>query len=148
VLLGGTQALAGSSGKDSRAVKPVEFLIALTGLAMLFRAIGGAVADYRGFLSIQTVRSLLLVSVLTVAYIPYLFIVRVWMTYELAFVPLRLGDKKPLSVQVYARARMLLEYGFNLSRLERFRASHGNALRWATTRSAVNRVFEQAKTSA
>lgn len=147
VLLGGMQAVAGSSKQYSNIVKPIELLISLTGFAMLSRAVGGAIADYRGFLSIQTVQSLLLIFVLTAAYLPYLFFVRVWIIYEQAFIPLRLGDKKPRLVRMYARARMLLVYKFNLSRLEQFSSSHGNSLRWATTCAAVDDVFDAAKPS-
>jgi hypothetical protein len=142
VLLGGMLALARSSERHARLVRPVELLITATGLAMLARAVAGAIVDYTGFLSIQTVRSLVLLFLLTAAYLPYLFLVRVWMTYELAFIPLSLGQSKPLSVRLYARARMLLRFRLNQSRLERFRTSRGNELRGAATRAAVDRVLK------
>jgi len=146
VLLGGVQAMASSSEEYAPAAKPVKVLIVLTWLALLFRAVSGAIADHEGFLRLLTVQSLLLLFVLTVAYLPYLFLLRLWMTYELAFTPLQLGEDKRF-VRLYARARTILRCRLNLSRLEQFRRGPGNHLRGATTRAAVDQVFEEAKRS-
>jgi hypothetical protein len=140
-LLGGVQALAGVKNEYESIRKPVAFVIGLTGLAMISRAVGGAIADYTGFFSLNTVRSLLLVSELTIAYIPFLFLLRVSSQYELAFIPLKLGVSKPFLVRSYARARILARHGFRLDRLSRFRAGVGNDLRMAGTRAEVDEVF-------
>jgi hypothetical protein len=141
VLLGGMQALAESTEDYNGVGKVVRGLVTLTGLAIFARAIQGAFVDYHGFLSLQTVRSLLLLFVLTLAYLPYLFLMRVWAAYDTACVQLRLGPDKSLFVHAYARIRMLLKFGFRLSRLERFRTGVGNDLRWVTSRQAVDQVF-------
>jgi hypothetical protein len=125
-------------------VKPLTFLVSITGLAMLSRAVAGAMADQQNFLTMQTLQWLLLPFVLTVAFLPYLFALRVWMNYELACIPLKLGDKKSRKVLWYAIMKMILKFGWNLSRLERFRTSQGNDLRWATTRQAVDEVLDRA----
>lgn len=144
VMLGGMQVVSGADEKHAQVGKIVQFLIGATGLAMLARAVYGAIADYTSFLSIQTVRSLLLLFVLTLAYLPYLFLLRVWASYETAFIPLRLGEDKPLHIRLYARLRIIARHGLNLARLQRFRSGRGNDLRWATTRAAVDAVFVSA----
>jgi len=143
-LLGGMLAVAQSSEQYRSIVKPLTFLVSITGLAMLSRAVAGAIADQQNFLTMQTLQWLLLPFVLTVAFLPYLFALRLWMTYELACIPLKLGDKKSRKVLWYAVVKMLLKFRWNLSRLERFRTSQGNDLRWATTRQAVDEVLDRA----
>jgi hypothetical protein len=143
-LLGAMLAVAQSSDQYRSIVKPLTFLVSVTGLAMLSHAVAGAIADQQNFLTMQTLQWLLLPFVLTAAFLPYLFALRVWTTYELACIPLKLGEKKSRKVRWYAVVKMLLEFGWNLSRLERFRTSQGNDLRSATTRQAVDEVLERA----
>lgn len=143
LLLGGMMALAEMSSEFTGLTKALQFLGMLTGLAMLSRAIGGAIIDYRNFLTLETLKTLLLPLLQTAAFLPYLFVLQVSMAYELACIPLRLGVDKPPSVSRYALRRMITRFGLNLSRLERFRTGVGNDLRWATTRDAVDEVFEK-----
>lgn len=145
VALVGLITVAESSVQYSAVRRLLRFLVAVTVLAMVSRAVAGAVANYRGFLSLQTVRSLTLLFVLTAAYLPYLFGLRIWMRYQLACVPLKLGEDKSLVVFWYAAVRMVIRFRFNLSRLDRFRAGPGGDLRFATTRQAVDEVFAQSK---
>jgi len=142
-VLGGVQAVAASSDEYAAIRKPIGFVIVAVGAAMLIRAVAGAIADYRGFLSLLTVQSLLLIFVLTLAYIPFLLCLRVWSTYELAFVPLSLGDRKPFLVRAYARLRIVLRHGLNLGKLHRFRTGAGNELRFVMSRADVDAVFDQ-----
>lgn len=142
VLLGAMLGLAQASEEYSNLRKPLQVLITLTGLAMLTRAVIGAISDYDGFLSIQTVQSLLLLFALTVAYVPYLLLVRVWMTYQSALIPLRLGHKKPLRVRLYARARIMLKFRLNLARVERFGVSAADKLSDCTTRASVDAMLK------
>jgi len=142
VLLGAIQAFASSDTKYSAVRKLVDGLIGITGFAMLARMISGAVAQDSGFWSLLTVQSLLLVFLLTAVYIPFMIGIRTWMTYELAFIPLSLGDKKPLMVRLRARLKMVLRHGLDLAALERFRTGPGYELRFATSKQAVDAVFE------
>lgn len=142
LLLGGMLGLAQASEEHANLRRPLEILISATGLAMLVRAFAGAVADYDGFLSILTVQSLLLLFALTAAYVPYLFLVRVWMTYDSALVPLRLGEKKAIRVRLYARAKVAVKFKLDLAKVERFRTTVAWQLRDCTTRAAVDAVLE------
>jgi hypothetical protein len=145
-VLGATEAVSTSSEQLAPARKLVRVLLVLTVLAMLGRAISGAVSDSKGFLSTQTVRSLLLLLALTISYLPYLFALRVWAGYQLALIPLKLGEEKPISVRLYARMMIILTYRLSLSRLQRFRTGPGNDLSHATSREAVDRVLRQDRT--
>ena len=142
VLLGAMLGLAQASDEYSNMRKPLQFLVTLTGLAMLTRAVAGAISDYDGFLRVETVQSLLLLFALTAAYVPYLFLVRVWMTYQSALIPLRLGDKKSLRVCLYTRARIVIKFGLNLARVEKFGVSAAHGLSECTTRASVDAVFK------
>lgn len=141
-MLGGLKAVSESDEKYSSVAKLVNFLIAFSGLAMLAQMIAGTLAEDSGFWSLLTIQSLLLVFLLTAAYLPFMFGVRCWMTYEKAFVPIRLGERKPWSLRTRAKLKIFLRHGFNLGKLESFRTGSGNQLRFATTRDAVDRVFE------
>lgn len=142
VILGAMLGVTQASDQYASLRKPVEVLIGLTGAAMLVQAVYGAVLDYRGFLSILTVQSLLLVFALTAAYVPYLYGLRVWMVYESALVPLRLGEEKRLSVRFYARAKVALRFRLHLSRVEHFGKGAANGLSRCATRADVDAVLE------
>ncbi|MCE5191873.1 MAG: hypothetical protein ABFC80_09525 [Coriobacteriales bacterium] len=142
VILGALKAVASSDAKYSAVAKLVDGLIGITGFAMLLQMIVGAVAQDSGFWSLLTVQSLLLVVLLTAAYLPFMIGIRAWIAYETAFIPLRLGDKKPLSVRLRAQLKMVLRHRLDLAALERFRTGPGYELLFGTTREAVDAVFE------
>jgi len=141
-ILGGLKVVSESDDKYSSVAKLVNFLIGFTGFAMIAQMVSGTLAEDSGFWSLLTIQSLLLVCVLTAAYLPFMFGIRCWMTYEKAFVPLRLGERKSWTLRTRAKLRIFLRHGFNLGKLESFRTGPGNQLRFATTRDALDRVFE------
>lgn len=140
-LLGGMKGLSDSRDEYQLLRKPLNLLIGATSLAMLAQAISGVVRDYHDFLSINTMRLLLLLFLLTAAYLPFLFLTRVFMTYQVAFAPLKLGERKRFSIRLYARLRMIGRFRLNLARLHKFRTSGGNELRFVQTRQDVDSVL-------
>lgn len=145
VALGMLQAFMSSSAEYAGALKLVNFLIAVTGLSMVSQSVAGAMAGGKAFLSLVTVQSFLLLMLLTVAYLPFLLTVRIWFTYDSAFEPIRQGAAKPLRIRLYARLRVISRHWLALSRLDAFRSGRGNDLRWATTREAVDAIFDYAE---
>ena len=141
--LGFLLGLSQASEQYAQLRRPLQVVISATALVMLFRAIMGTIDHYHGFLSIHTVQSLILLFALTLAYVPYLLMLRVWMTYQSAFVPLHVGVTKTLRLRLYAQIQIALKFRLDLARVGRFRTTAATQLRDCTTREAVKEVLEK-----
>lgn len=140
-VLGGMLAVSEANADRQPLAKLIRFLISATGLLMLAGGAWGAVADRERFLSVDTLRWALLPFVLTTAYLPYLYALRVFSSYQLACIQLGLGPKKKWMIRWYARLRMIRTCGLNLERLDSISTTVGLRLRHATTRMQVDQAF-------
>ncbi|MBE0418403.1 MAG: hypothetical protein IBX63_11660 [Coriobacteriia bacterium] len=141
VLLGAIHAFAQSSEEYAVVVRIADGLITVTGLAMLVRAIGGAVADFDGLWGMQVVQSITLLFALTVAYMPFLFALRVWSSYQDTLLYLRIGKPKPLKLRLYTAAKLFARHGLRLTALNRFREQRAYQLRLVANRDDVNSIL-------
>lgn len=99
------------------AAKLTGILLAVIGFSILGFAVSSAIGDYRNFRSMDTVRSIALPPLMSIAFVPFVYLLVVITTYESIFITLALGrDKAPKLVR-YAKRRILFDCGLSLRRL-------------------------------
>jgi len=127
--------------KDDKYAQVARFtggLLAVIGLAVFAFAISKAIADYRNIVSLDTVRSVALAPILSLAFLPFIYILLLVSTYEQVFLRLNLGQGKAADVMRYARRRIMLRYGLHLKQLRAFLRGHALDLMLIRTTTDVD----------
>lgn len=112
--------------------KPLDWFVALYGLAVLGVSLFGVFNALDDFLTVGTLRAFLLPILLSVAALPYLYMFLLVMQYELSFLRLRWTIDDP-KLRSFAKRRLLQKFHFRLGALQRWQAARG--LRSAATKA-------------
>jgi hypothetical protein len=91
LLLG---AVAKTDEKNSSVAKLMNGLLIIIGIVILIFAISNVVPDYKNFVSLDTLRKFLLPPLLTILFLPFIYFMVLFSTYEQLFVQLNLGYEK------------------------------------------------------
>ena len=117
-------------------------LLAIIGLAVFAFAISKAIADFRNLGRLDTVRSVALAPILSLAFSPFIYILLLVTTYELVFLRLRIGAEKASDVIGYARRRIMLRHGLRLNQLRAFLRRESLDLMRIRTRTDVDNLLD------
>ncbi len=93
--------------KHSLVAKSMNGLQIIIGLIILIFAISNVVSDYKNFISLGTLRNLLFVPLLTISFLPFVYIVALFATYENLFIRLNLGCEKSKKLKRYAKREII-----------------------------------------
>jgi len=99
-------------------------ILMLAGFAFIILALKQLVADVRSFFSIGTLSEFMLPIVLTLSFLPYLFLLAVYAVYETVFstLPFSIKDK---AVRKYAHSASILAFLTNVELLQRWKRDVG-----------------------
>lgn len=119
-FVGAMSAVAETDEKYSLVKKASNAMLFLVGVAFITVAINGALSDVDNFLTINNLNKFILMPVLTLAFIPALYVLALVMVYETLFLRIETllkGDKELIR---YAKWRILFSYLCNLKKLNSF----------------------------
>jgi hypothetical protein len=108
------------------------------GLIILVAAFYSAIADFRNLESFDTLRSIVLVPILSVLLYPFIYVILIISKYEILFSMLDFGGIKSKSLKRYVRSRIILFARFNLKRLQYLRKNHTSDLMCIEKKSDVD----------
>lgn len=107
---------AGTEEKYSAVEKITDNLQIIFGLVILGIVVGHAIADLQNLSSMDTLRSIALVPVLSLLLTPYIYVLLLYSNYEQVFIRLNTGREKDKAITRYARRKILLYAGIRLHR--------------------------------
>jgi hypothetical protein len=144
VLFGGMEAVAERDPKLAPARRLIGFLLSVAGLVIVVHAVVSAIGDLAGLLTWEHLEEFLVPPVLTVVFVPFLFYVALWSTYELVFmrVGLFVKDKR---LARRAKWAIVGACGLSLRRIGRFNGRFFSMLREIRDESdvrALTNAFE------
>lgn len=115
-ILAMLQAFAGTDKKYLQTKGLLDGLLGIIGIALLAHAIYGVVLDINNFATLDTLRTIALPIILTLAFLPFLYGFVLWMKYENVFVRLKVftQDKE---LARYAKWKIFLTCGLGLHNL-------------------------------
>lgn len=119
-LIGGMSAVAESNKKYLPVKRAVDFAVSVFGMYLIGFAIVSIVRDYRGFASIDNLRSFLLPLLLTAAFVPFLYMSAVYASYETLSMRLFIVSRDNRPLARYAKRKTFGLCFLNLRRLNRF----------------------------
>jgi hypothetical protein len=127
--------------KETEVLRLTNAVLIVIGLLAIINAAWAAIADYQNLGSFDTLRAVLLIPLLTVLFIPFVFVAVLMARYEMLFISLKLGPPKSWKVRLYAKLRVIMHCGTKLTRLSEFKRAHYGDLRLVTTMEHVDGLF-------
>lgn len=99
--------------------------LAVFGVGIVGYAAFRAAFDYRALGSFNTLRAITFPIVMSVSFVPFVYILALISAYENLFIRLALGPEKPISITRYARKKFFGCCGLSLREIHRFSACAG-----------------------
>ncbi len=127
-------------------VKPVlgccRLFTALIGITLFGFGLYDVVAQFKTVFTFTNGVDILITSVLSIAFIPFVYAVLVVSAYENIFLWLRIGQTKPDGLARAARWRVFKTCGINLTKLKCFERTSARQLRLVTSQSDLDDLFD------
>jgi hypothetical protein len=139
VLLVTISQLQSGLGSVQRSLSRIQSLM---GLGILAWAIGSVIVHVAQFATFDTLKSAFLPFVLSVFFVPLLWVISVWMVYADVFSLLGVGGASSRALR-HTKLRIVRRFGLRLPTLQTFRRS-GDYFRlaWATTEEDADRILQ------
>lgn len=146
-LSGAMIAYAQHRGEEAQAAKKLfEIVLAVVGIAILVNGVAHILGDVEDFATITNARDFVVPILLTVGFVPFVYLFGVFATYESLFVTVSVMVDDP-KVERYARRRALRTAGLSIRRLRRLRKVYPRALHHGVTTAAVDQAIVEARDS-
>jgi len=101
------EVVAKTDEKYSSVAKLMHGLQIIIGIVILIFAISNVVSDYKNFGSLDTLRNFLLAPLLTISFLPFIYLMILFATYELLFTRLNSGYEKNKKLKRYAKRKSI-----------------------------------------
>lgn len=116
VILG---VFAKTDEKYSSVAKLTNGLLIIIGIVILIFVISNVVSDYKNFVSLDTLRKFLLPPLLTILFLPFIYFMVLFSTYEQLFVQLNLGYEKSKKLKRYAKREIIKDCLLSLKKVKK-----------------------------
>jgi len=140
VIIGGMSALTDTKVEYKTVKGFINSVLAVIGFFMVIFAVSSLITNYQTFITLKNFNTLVLPPLLTLFYIPYLYLFALVMAYETLFV--RLGifikDKHLLN---FTKQRILLLCNLNLGKLNLFAQTYTREFMELNSKSAVRKLM-------
>jgi len=140
VIIGGMSALTETKVEYKTVKRFINSILAFIGFFLVIYAGGNVIANYQTFVNLKNLNTLITPPLLTLFYIPYLYLFALVMAYETLFV--RLGifikDKRLLD---FTKQRILLLCTLNLGKLNLFAQTYTREFMELNSKSAVRKLM-------
>ena len=119
------KAVAGLKAEYKKLDTLLGYVLGVIGLSLFAFAVYQAVIDLRGFTSLHSLRDFFLPPVLSLAFLPFVYGLALYATYENIFVRLDFFNKEDPELARYAKWKVLTSYRANLKGLNEWSKSVG-----------------------
>lgn len=130
--------------EDYKKVKQVlDFILGGYGIFLLIHASINLTNDFQNFTSTKNLVAFALPILLTISFLPFLYILGLIMVYESFFTHLDIFLKRDRSLARYFKWKLLTSFNFNMSKLSRFYRGHAQDISSLRDRNDVNMLVQQ-----
>lgn len=143
-IVAGMDVVARSDSKYRDVSKLISWIQALAGFGILAFALNRALADYASLFTLEAIRNLFFGPIMIALHLPFMYLLMLYVNYELVFVRLKMGGSKDQSFQRYAKRRL---FGYAKLRIGRVWAlsEHPAGLMRLRCRDDVDRFIRSLK---
>jgi len=100
--------------------KLTNFIIGIFGIVVLIYSIINLISDFQSVWTFDNLKAFLLPILLLIMYMPFLYLLTIYMVYELMFIRLDIVLNKDRAINRYAKKKILALCNINLMRLNKF----------------------------
>ncbi len=111
--------VAGANEEHVQVKKFLDYVMGIIGLYFICYALYKIVIGFQDFTTLNNLLSFILAPILTVAFLPFIYFIAIYMGYQTLFINLRLFKKKKEFIK-YAKINIFILCRFNLNKLKRF----------------------------
>ena len=122
------------------AKKVLSSVLSVFGLIFISYALIELTTSFKDFTTLQNLKDFLLTPILTITYLPFLYFLVLYSTYELLFVRIDLWIKKDKQLANYLKWQTLKKCSLNLNKLNTFSTHLNKQLMFIKTRSDVTQI--------
>jgi len=141
-LFGLTEAVSRINVKYSQVTRLTRGLQAVIGIAVLAFAIAKAVTDFTALRTIDSVRSVLLAPVLSLLLVPFIYLLALYVAYELIFFRIGLGKELSPAIVRYAKRHLVSHLGLSLWKARAFHEAHALDLMRVQTKEDLDKLLK------
>lgn len=120
--------VAGAQKEYVAVKKLMDVIMGLFGLHLIGFAVSNIFANFRAFVTLDNLRVFLLPILLTTLFLPFIYILVLYMTYESMFVRLRIGLEKSKKLVRFAKLKIFRTCLLNLGKLTEFSSKNAISL--------------------
>ena len=118
-LIVAIEMVATMDNKNESVVKISKRIWIIIGLAILIYALIELIRNYKSFLNFFTLKSFLLAPILTILFVPFIYIAVVFVKYDLLFNRLEMGAEKGKKLKSYARKKLFQNCLLSVNKLNK-----------------------------
>lgn len=119
-------------------------LLAVIGFAIFGFVVSRAIDDFRNLGTLDTVRTIVFPPLMSIAFVPFIYVLVVIVTYESLFIRFAVGRDKAPDVVRYAKRRIFFHCGLSLRRLRAFAKRPPFEIMQVESNADVDRLFTTA----
>ena len=142
VILG---VFAKTDEENSSVAKLTNGLLIIIGIVILIFVISNVVSDYKNFVSLDTLRNFLLAPLLTISFLPFIYILILFATYELLFTRLNLGYEKNKKLKRYAKRKSIQHCLLSLKKVKKVLNMNTYNLTCIRNKEDVDKIIKNLK---
>lgn len=146
VIVVGMNTLANMKEEHKIIRKPLSMILSAYGFFILFYSVRAALIDIESFLTLHNLMSFLIPLGLTLAFLPFVYMLALVMAYETLFVRLSIFIKDNPPLLASAKWRVAILCNVNLNKLNSFANSYVKQFTQVKTENDLNSLFDKVQT--
>ncbi|KAF5415894.1 MAG: hypothetical protein C5S48_04570 [Candidatus Methanogaster sp.] len=139
------EVVAKTDEKYSSVAKLMNGLQIIIWIVILIFAISNVVSDYKNFGSLDTLRNFLLAPLLTISFLPFIYLMILFATYELLFTRLNLGYEKNKKLKRYAKRKSIQHCLLSLKKVKKASNMNTYNLTYIRNEEDVDKMIKDLK---
>lgn len=143
--LGGLSAVARTKKEYASLKATIDSILAVLGIALIAWTLYAIIRDYHGFASPDSVRRFLLPPLLTLAFLPFMYVLALYGAYDALFLRVDMSSKDDRELARYARRKIFAACALSLGRVNRFAKENYGALMDFNDKSDVLAMVQRSR---
>jgi hypothetical protein len=145
VMIGGMLGLAGTKNEYKPVQNLLNYVLILFGIFSIVYAISKIATNFQDFATLYNLRTFLIEPILTIGYIPFLYLFALIMVYESLYVRINMFIKNNKDLSSYAKWEIFKLCHFNLAKIIKFSQGTGVEISQISNKKDVSRMISSYK---
>lgn len=141
-IVAALDAIAKTDQKHPSVRKFTTAIQSLFGFLIVSSAVMHAVNDYKSLATLDSLRKIIMLPILSLSLAPYIYVLLLWTSYESLFVHLKINTIKQIGVERYAKRMLIFHLMANLKSIREFTSTYGYRLATIQTKGDVDKLME------